>query len=102
MDPADRTFYDELFAIEMQALEDAVAAEPEPVRGTFPPSLEERRRMRYRYIKVGRMFRDTKKVERQLRDKLGSTWTLVLEYLGGYLLYSLKDCKPPVASFAPR
>ena len=61
MDPADRTFYDELFAIEMQALEDAVAAEPEPGRGTFPPSLEERRRMRYQYIKVGRMFRDTKK-----------------------------------------
>ena len=89
MDPAARTFYDELFAIEMEALEDTAAAEPG--RCTFPPSLEERRRMRYQYIKVGRMFRDTKKMERQLRDKLRSTWTLVLEYLGGFLLYSLKE-----------
>ena len=75
MAPADRAFYDELFAIEMEALEDTAAAEPG--RCTFPPSLEERRMMRYRYIKVGRMFRDNEKLERQLRDKFGSTWTLV-------------------------
>ena len=86
MDPADRTFYDELFAIEMQALEDAVAAEPEPVRGTFPPSLEERRMMRYRYIQEGRIIRDKQKLERQFRDKFGSTWTVVLAYLGGIFL----------------
>ena len=30
-------------------------------------------------------------MERQLRDKLRSTWTLVLEYMGGFLLYSLKE-----------
>ena len=86
MDPADRAFYDELFAIEMEALEEAVAAEPEPARGTFPPSLEERRMMRYRYIKEGRIIRDKQKLERQIRDKFGSTWTVVLAYLGGIFL----------------
>ena len=84
MDPADRAFYDELFAIEMEALEDTAAAEHG--RCTFPPSLEERRMMRYRYIKEGRIIRDKQKLERQFRDKFGSTWTVVLAYLGGIFL----------------
>ena len=82
MDPRDREFYDDCFAIEMEVLADAAAADGV----TFPPSLDERRRMRYRYIETLRMFRDTQKAERQLQHKFGAAWTLVLEYLGGYFL----------------
>ena len=86
MDPRDRAFYDEIFAIEMEVLADEAAAEPQPGGVTFPPSPDERRRMRYRYIETARMFRDTRKAERQLQHKLGAAWTLVLDYLGGYFL----------------
>ena len=82
MDPRDREFYDDCFAIEMEVLADAAAADG----GTFPPSLDERRRMRCRYIETARTFRDIRKAERQLQHKLGAAWTLVLDYLGGYFL----------------
>ena len=86
MDPRDLAFYDEVFAIEMEVLADAAAAEPQPGRVTFPPSPDERRRMRYRYLETLRMVRDKQKAERQLQHKFGAAWTLVLEYLGGYFL----------------
>ncbi len=84
MDPRDRAFYDEIFAIEMEALADCAAAAPD--RFTFPPSRDEQRKMRYRFVLVHRMWRDTEKVEKQLRHKFGPAWTLVLEYLGGYFM----------------
>ena len=93
MDPRDRVFMDEVFAIEMEALADAAAAEPG--RGvTFPPSRDGQRRMRYRYFETVRMWRDTEKVETQLQHKFGAAWPLVLEYLGCYFLALKRQLLP--------
>ena len=82
MDPRDRTFYDTCFDIEMEALADCAAANPDSL--TFPPPPDQRRKMRYQLILTHRLLREFKKVEAQLENKFGPTWALVLEYLGGF------------------